>query len=264
MVKNPSPFKGDGFAHIPVPCGKCYDCKMRTASQWALRLRKEEDISISSHFVTLTYDTEYVPISSKGYMTLRLADVQKYFKRIRKNLDPATRIRYFVCGEYGTQRDRPHYHLILFNCPVEYITSCWNLGNVHIGNVSGQSIAYTLKYMMKEGKIPKHKNDDRKPEFRTMSKGLGQNYLTPAMVEFHKTHIDRLFATIEGGIRVPLPRYYRERIWNESERQEQNLILQLKLKEHQNNDKQTIEERQRGAEVRNKRAFKNARNRGVD
>lgn len=196
-------------------------------------------------------------------MTLCLSDVQKYFKRLRKAC-PTTGIRYFLVGEYGTQRERPHYHAIIFNCPYQPIIDNWSLGSVHIGNVSGQSIAYTLKYMMKEGKIPKHKNDDRKPEFRTMSKGLGETYLTPEMVRYHRLHTDRLYATIEDGIKVPLPRYYRERIWNEEERVKQNIILQKKLKEHQENDKDTIEQKRQGAEIRNKRAAKNAKKRGVD
>lgn len=97
-----------------------------------------------------------------------------------------------------------------------------------------------------------------------MSKGMGASYLSDSMVTYHRSHIDRLYATIEEGIKVPLPRYYRERIWNEEERVKQNIILQQKLKEHQQNDKDTIEQKRQGAEVRNKRAAKNAQKRGVD
>lgn len=195
---------------------------MRNVSQWSFRLMQEDRIAISSLFVTLTYDTDHVPISPKGFMTLDYTDVQKFVKRLRKlSVDPKGQpIRYFCVGEYGTKKMRPHYHLIMFNTNEENIVSAWSLdgipiGGVYFGKVSGASVAYTLKYMMKQGKIPLHPNDDRVPEFRKMSKGLGANYLTPEIVRYHKKG-ENLFVSTED-IKIAMPRYYKERIWNRVE-----------------------------------------------
>lgn len=107
-------------------------------------------------------------------MSLDKTDVQKFFKRLRKASTGKARIKYYAVGEYGTQTMRPHYHIILFNAQKDLLQAAWNLGEIHIGDVSGATIAYTLKYVSKEGKIPQHKNDMRRPEFSLMSKGLGK------------------------------------------------------------------------------------------
>lgn len=239
LVRNKSPVSKE--SHTPVPCGKCYDCKMRTVSQWAFRLKKEEEVSFSSFFITLTYNTDSVPISPKGFMTLSKTDVQKFLKRLRKYEDD--RIKYFAVGEYGSKNERPHYHIIIFNVQnQDNLQKAWALNNtplgeVHIGYVSGASVTYTLKYMMKDGKIPKHKNDDRLPEFRLMSKKLGDWYLSKQVIQFHRRRKDQKYITIEDGIKVPMPRYYAEKIWSKEELKEQSVKLK-KLAEQKKDEKE--------------------------
>lgn len=198
---------------------------MRTVSQWAFRLKKESEVSKTSFFVTLTYDTDHVPLTKKGYMTLDKKDFQDFMKRLRRYDNDNKNIKYFAVGEYGSKNERPHYHLILFNASKDAIFKAWKLdgkfiGQIHVGAVSGASVTYTLKYMMKEGKIPKHQNDDRIPEFRLMSKKLGVKYLSNEVKDFHRRRPDKKFITIEDGIKVPMPRYYAEKIWTEQELKE--------------------------------------------
>ncbi len=205
--------------HIPVPCSKCPPCKKRRTSGWSFRLVKEGERSESALFVTLTYDTKYVPITEKGFMNLDKSDVQKFFKRLRKISN--TKIKYYVCGEYGSKRMRPHYHLIIFNADKEKIEKAWMLnniplGSIYIGNVSEASIGYTLKYMTKKGKIPLHYNDDRQKEFSLMSKGLGSNYLTEKMIKWHKNDITkRMYCNLIGGKKIAMPRYYKDKIYSD-------------------------------------------------
>lgn len=161
--------KGD----IPVPCGKCPPCLKRRASGWSFRLMQEDKKAQSSQFITLTYDTQNVPITKKGFMSLCKRDVQLFFKRLRKANKSGTKIRYYIVGEYGGKTYRPHYHIILFNTPVEIIQAAWKNGSVYYGNVTGASVGYTLKYMCKPRRIPLHQNDDRIPEFAHMSKESG-------------------------------------------------------------------------------------------
>jgi hypothetical protein len=208
-------------------------------------------------------------------MTLDKSDVQKYNKRLRKN---SPNLRYFFVGEYGSKRYRPHYHGIVFNARKEDIFNAWTVndnpfGTVHIGGVSGASIAYTLKYIMKPSRIPIHKNDDRVPEFRMMSKGLGDNYLTPQMIKYHKKDILKVFTTIEDGIKIPLPRFYRDKIFTDQEKATQNFLLKLKFQNKQKHEESKFnrsdsrragdyrKNQLEGAEYRNKRAFKKASDR---
>lgn len=166
--------KTDPNTTIPVPCGKCPNCVARRVSAWSFRVQEEEKISSSSHFLTLTYDSKYVPITDRCFMSVKKRDIQLFFKRLRKAHPPGSpALKYFAAAEYGGKTMRPHYHIILFNADIRLISDAWNLGSVHFGTVSGASIGYTLKYISKGQQVPLHENDDREPEFRLMSKNWG-------------------------------------------------------------------------------------------
>lgn len=221
---------------FPVDCGRCPECVKKRASGWSFRLRKQAEVSTSAYFITLTYDTQYVPITQKGYMTLFPEHVTLWLKRLRKR--HKEKLTYFYVGEYGSKTERPHYHMIIFNADINIIDETWNYGNVHYGQVNGASIGYTLKYMIKDGKIPKHKNDDRLPEFARMSKGIGESYVTKEIVEYHihkRSILDRLHLTIDGK-KIPIPRYYKNMIYVPAEK----LIIQHHAKEY-DKKKQEIE-----------------------
>lgn len=170
----------------PVPCGKCPECRARRISGWSFRLTEQQKVSNSSWFITLTYDTDNVPITKSGFMDLQKRDLQLFFKRLRKAHEEQLRVlqtgigipisrlslKYYACGEYGGRTRRPHYHIILFNASIELIQTAWDKGQVHYGQVTGASIGYTLKYISKPSKIPQHRNDDRTKEFSLMSKLL--------------------------------------------------------------------------------------------
>lgn len=205
---------------VPVPCGKCPKCKGRRTSGWSFRLIKEEESSSSSYFVTLTYDTDNVPITPKGWMTLNKKHVQLFFKKLRRR-NPFNKLVYYVCGEYGSQKKRPHYHVILFNVEhVKTIQDSWSYGSVDVGTVTGASVGYTLKYISKPSKIPLHKNDDRLKEFSLMSKGIGKRYITDSMRAWHKADLaGRCYINIGDGKKAGMPRYYKDRIYTEQERQ---------------------------------------------
>lgn len=208
-----------------VPCGKCPECKARRVSAWSFRLQQEEKRSISSHFITLTYDNKHVPITPTGYATLQKKDCQDFFKRLRKRLpitDSQPSIKYYLAGEYGGTSWRPHYHIILFNVlnPLD-VDAAWQLGSIDCGTVTAASIGYTLKYINKPPRVPVHRNDDRSSEFGLQSKGLGLNYITPKMLAWHKADItDRMYLTLTGGQKVSMPRYYKDKIYEEHEREQ--------------------------------------------
>lgn len=222
---------------VPVPCGRCPPCQKRRVSQWSFRLLQQEKISESSLFVTLTYDTRYVPISAKGFMTLDKKDFQKFMKRLRKNSNQNEKITYYACGEYGSRNYRPHYHAIIFNARSAEVERSWQLGEIHIGKVSGASIAYTLKYMNKGKIIPMHQNDDRIPEFSLMSKGMGSNFLSPSIIDYYKKDLSRAYVTNPDGHKIALPRYYKQKIYNENEQRIQAFICKKRADEAYSRDR---------------------------
>jgi len=149
-------------------------------------------------FVTLTYDEDHLPLGG----SLQLADFQLFLKRLRKAIEPK-RVRFFHCGEYGSELSRPHYHALLFGHdfedktlwadrgtgPVwrsEELERLWSLGLSEIGSVSFESAAYVARYCTK--KVTGKASDDhyvdrvtglvRAPEYATMSRdpGIGANW----------------------------------------------------------------------------------------
>lgn len=95
-----------------VGCRKCWQCQRRKIDDWAGRIIAESKSSPFTYYLTLTYGRDkYGDSDHVRAAVLTYSDVQKYMKRVRKNLGKA---RYFVAGEYGDERGRAHWHLILF------------------------------------------------------------------------------------------------------------------------------------------------------
>lgn len=183
---------------------------------------QEEKRSNSALFLTLTYSTKTVPLSSNTFMTLCKRDVQLFMKRLRKasEKDPGQLpIKYYICGEYGGKKGRPHYHALLFNADVNLVSAAWGNGEIYYGFVSGASVGYTLKYMCKPAWRPKHKNDDRAKPFSVMSKGIGKEYLTPRMIKYHLADLEnRMHLTVDRDKKISMPRYYKDKIYSEDQR----------------------------------------------
>ena len=211
--------KGIDLETIAVPCGRCPQCKIRRVNDWVFRLLQEEKVSTTAIFLTLTYDPTNIRRSPNNFPTLSKRDFQLFMKRLRKVHH--SKVKYYAVGEYGTQTKRPHYHAILFNCDDhDIIEKAWGLGHIHIGTVTSDSIAYTLKYIDKDTTVPLHARDDRQKEFSLMSKNLGSAYLTPQIVVHHRNHPTDLRVQ-KHDHKIAMPRYYRNKIWNESERANQ-------------------------------------------
>lgn len=204
-----------------VPCGKCFECKRNDRNGWAIRLQHEIK---SGTFVTLTYDEEHLPKDGK----LIKKDLQDYIKRVREQLryeNPSFRLLYFGVGEYGERYGRPHYHIITNCSNIDTLKSKWNKGITDFGIVEEASILYCTKYIQKQKKYKKDteqtpyktKKGDKtrhkaeKTEFRIMSKGLGNTY-----IEKYKDYLRENLITYTSvrGVKYPLPRYYRDKIFN--------------------------------------------------
>lgn len=208
----------DTYKMQQVPCGKCLDCKKARVNSWYVRLLEEKKISSSAKFVTLTYDDDTIPYSDSYLPSLDYGDVQRFIKRLRKvDQKPGQSIKYFIVGEYGSKTGRPHYHAIMFNVvDIENVRKEWHYGHIHVGEVTDSSIYYTLKYTLKD--LGKDKEPiDRKPEKALISHKMGLSYLTPEMVKYYKDDPSRS-VTMLGNKKTALPRYYREKLFTETEK----------------------------------------------
>ncbi|QCS36925.1 replication initiation protein [Tortoise microvirus 27] len=192
-------YKNDPDKSMTFPCGKCEACLKRSQTMWFTRLLCEIPYHKSCHFLTLTYDGEN--IREKGLLH---TDVQLFIKRLRKN-EKQTNMKYYVCGEYGSETQRPHYHMILYHSidkdVKEVMDREWRLGIVHVGLVTPKSIRYCLSYMKKmlQSQVAKELN----PPYQKMSKGLGKKYY-----EGNMNRLYRLGYITINGCKYAIPRYY--------------------------------------------------------
>ncbi len=155
---------------MTVPCGQCIGCRLERSRQWAVRCMHEASLHDDNCYVTLTYDSEHLPL----YGSLAIEDFQKFVKRMRKRHV----FRYFHCGEYGETDRRPHYHALLFGLDFAdkvpwrmskgfqlyrspELETFWTAGICEIGAVSFKSAAYVARYCVKTLQNLKYRSKDR-------------------------------------------------------------------------------------------------------
>lgn len=180
---------------------------------WIIRLKEEAKEHMEMAFVTLTYNDESL-VYGGADATLVPYHLQLYLKTLRKSLSPL-QIRFFGIGEYGENSHRPHYHLLLFGIgDDERIRKAWKRGYVHIGTVTEASITYVSKFHILKTEYPE---GSCKP-FARVSKKLGANYFKK-MATWHNKDTMRNFYQ-HWEFKKPLPRYYKEKMFNHSQCQE--------------------------------------------
>lgn len=209
-----------------VPCGACSACMGRRINDWFTRLHYEAIESNFVAFCTLTYDDKNLP-KGQNSVVLNFKDTQKYFKRVRKRFK-GVKFKYFLCGEYGEKRHRPHYHFILFadkNVIVEHVLDEWGLGLTHWGNASIDTLYYVLKDMMKSQNFKKRY--EVQPAIRC-SQGLGDSYIHYQKTWHNGDQLERT-KVYRSGSMVHMPRRYREKIFSKSIRELQNLKFQNEI-----------------------------------
>lgn len=146
---------------VQLNCGMCFGCKADRAREWSIRSYHEAQMHRASSFVTLTYRPETLP----PHGSLDPRDLQLFFKRLR---NAGHTFRYFACGEYGSQRKRPHYHACIFGyLPPpkavvassetgnkqfvnDELTKAWGLGRATFSEFHPNAARYTAHYTAKK------------------------------------------------------------------------------------------------------------------
>lgn len=223
--------KGNWETDIYNKCGKCYNCRMSRLRTWIWRCKQEVRRSLSAYFITLTYDNDNIPLTKNKFPTLVEDHMSKFIRKLRKTQSKDIKIRYYGVGEYGTHGDRPHYHMIIYNViDQREIIKCWGKGQVHIGQVTAQSVAYTLAYINCQTK-PKHKNDDRVMEVIRHSRDIGTNWITDSIKNHFQQNWQDWSITDRDGTKIAMPRSFRDKIFDKETKLDQADIAQRKVSE---------------------------------
>ncbi|MCL2440323.1 MAG: hypothetical protein FWD14_01150 [Treponema sp.] len=199
-----------GYGYMKVPCGKCMNCRISRAREWATRLLHELDAwQGKGLFVTLTYDEEFLPPGG----SLDKKELQRFFKRLRRDLN-GERIKYFASGEYGDTSNRAHYHAIVYysccsNDIKHSIKRCWPLGHIKFGTVTYDSCRYVAGYITKKlnGPAGEAHYNGRTPPFQLQSQGIGLEW-----AEKNKKYLQNKLGITVKGVEVGLPRYYVKKL----------------------------------------------------
>lgn len=162
------------------------------------------------------YDIQFLDDGNFKY-SLYPDDVTAFLKSLRKHFERLghTGIKVFYCGEYGNSTERPHYHMILMNCPLDpkkfyspivdplhskahwkskELEKYWSKGYIDVAELEWSCAAYVARYCTKKLTFDQDKEEiyysqGRLPEFIRMSKGIGKKYF--------ETHKDQIYHTDE-------------------------------------------------------------------
>lgn len=200
---------------IKVPCNQCIGCREANSRKWAVRCMLEaeqypdrDDLTFNWH-ITLTYDEHNLPCyeelidkstgetkySDNPNGVLKYSDVQTFKKDLLEYFRTHynhTGVKFFMCGEYGGQTKRPHYHIIFFNLPIpkeelkihkmttqgpiykcDMIQKIWKKGFISVTEVNWDICAYVARYVLKKRYGSTSQTEyfeaDMVPEFTHMS-----------------------------------------------------------------------------------------------
>lgn len=234
----------DGYIDRPieVPCGQCIGCRIHKMQEWGVRCVHEALMHEHSWFVTLTYDPEHLPKD----LSVNKDEHQRFMKRLRYYT--GQKIRFFMCGEYGDDKGRPHYHYLLFGlelADLEYwrkgsskhnrqitypiyrsltLERAWQKGFVELGEVNIQSAQYVAGYVRKKitGKKLDETNSDGLKPYELYNDITGELIkrepefslmsrnpgIGSAFYEKYGDQIRRLDHVVVNSKRMRVPKYY--------------------------------------------------------
>lgn len=220
---------------ITMKCGQCMGCRLDRSREWANRCMMELEYHDSAYFLTLTYNDKKIPRTEywdydtgEKYesLSLRKSDTQEFWKRLRYHYG---KLRYYMCGEYGGETFRPHYHAIVFGLKLDdlkfykrnfrgemYYTSekvneIWENGYVVVSEVTWETCAYVARYVMKKltGDMASYyKLHNIEPPFTTMSNkpGIARQWYDDHPEIYDYDYIN--LKTEKRGLKFRPPRYY--------------------------------------------------------
>lgn len=251
----------DGYERLILPCNKCLLCTRRYRKIWSLRCMHELRSYNHACYLTLTVDDDNIDhvfprLPGSDWHSLHYKPFQDFLKRLRIRLARGYKysdsrspyfgelgkpVRFYMCGEYGDEGHRPHYHVILFGVmPPDVVpllgrknlytsrlfSLTWPFGFHTVGKVEEDSVSYVAGYCDKKldgSRAMVALANNVNPEFVSMSRGCKKNGtggIGKAFFDrYHDTDLypqnkDGTFARTcaldRCGYYVKMPRYYDE------------------------------------------------------
>lgn len=179
--------RGDVVEYLDLACGKCKSCRITRSEDWATRIMHEAKMYDRTCFLTLTYAPEHLPDPP----SLDHNHFQLFMKRLRDKFKDV-KIRFFMCGEYGSRNNRPHYHCALFGLDFlddryhcggvgdrsiyssKTLDSLWQLGECKIGTLTRESAAYVARYIMDKKFISIFSPSEIKDHYKRVDLNTGE------------------------------------------------------------------------------------------
>jgi len=210
---------------VPVGCGNCMECRKKKSREWQVRLTEEIRENTNGKFITFSFSDESLSelkalIEPKNYYedcnAIATKAVRRFLERWRKKYKKSC--RHWIVTELGGQTDRIHLHGIMFtNESTETISEIWKYGHVYVGDyVNEKTVNYIVKYI--------YKTDEKHKGYKTKiltSAGIGSGYLKrpdAARNKYKTSKTNEVYRT-RTGLKLGMPKYYRNHIYNDDERE---------------------------------------------
>lgn len=243
-----------------LPCGQCIGCRLEQSRQKAVRCMHEASMHRQNCFITLTIAPEHMhALAPTGSLDKR--HHQLFLKRLlshrrREQLRGAAaprptnnvsqnrsvvKQRFYMCGEYGEQLRRPHYHFCIFGYDFHdkkhwsttkagsklyrstTLEKLWPYGHSTVGELTFESAAYTARYCTKKITGKKQQKHYEKinpetgeitnllPEYNEMSRrpGIGKNWIEKYTADVYTALPGKV---IVRGKTANAPRYYDKQL----------------------------------------------------
>lgn len=232
---------------VPVGCGKCMECKKQKSRAWSIRLQEEIRTDKTGKFVTMTFSDEWLvkieeevkkDYQIEGYELenqIAVYAVRHFLERWRKKY--GTSVKHWLVTELGQKEtERIHVHGIIWATAKDVtdgkiktvrkkvLEELWKYGNVNKQEkdweknyVNEATVNYIVKYISKAD--IKHKEYDARV---LTSKGIGSKYIDRPDARRNKYNGGKTIETYttRQGIKLNLPKYYRNKIYTEEEKEE--------------------------------------------
>lgn len=159
MCINPRTLMVKGL-QVQTACRKCWQCRSVIVNDWVGRCIAESKTCKAASFITLTYGDQML-IGSENSTTAAQVLTYKHARNWIKNLRRlGYRFRFLICGEFGAEKGRAHWHALLFwedKVPPHVLQfratdkSFWPYGLYWWDDFNEASARYVCKYVLKYG-----------------------------------------------------------------------------------------------------------------
>lgn len=230
------PFPLDNrVTRVAIGCGECIECRKQKANGWKTRLLEDIKTNTNGKFITLTFSNQSIkelaneiPKQIEGYdldNAIATLAVRRFTERHRKKYKKT--IRHWLTTELGHNgTENIHLHGIIWtNENLLTIEKIWKYGFMWKGQLkNGRMSNYvneaTIKYMTKYATKVDFKHKYYKQIILT-SNGIGANYTNTYNAKLNKYNGEQTqeyYRTREGH-KTAIPIYWRNKLYNEEERE---------------------------------------------